>query len=317
MLKKLNHRKMGVSFVLVFFLLSVSSVRPSTDSVKEQLKTFVSTAQNGITRLTLDNLIISLAYTNADNEMTEIKHIGGKHYSVSLKLNLKRKGKAALEAYRRFIVAMDSGAAALIKKAEGGMIEDSYSIIVGGVRVRIKYKDDNYFGLTVFPKDGGFDVISIRNPRIKEKDISDFGGVMGFTEGVMYALIKKHVLKEKDQRKKLLDSIESRSGGAINILDKLQWKAASGKFSYRNLRCKKSSYGNGTSCLGELRNYSGKNYQFATFDLSAYDENGSLLDVTTIRIMSFRNDTVKTFKENLDVDPAAVSKYKIRFDSGM
>lgn len=256
----------------------------------------------------------SLSYTNADTEKIEIRHNGGNEFSVDMKLNLERKGDSGFEAYRRFASGLSTVLAVMDKKDQGGMIEDSYLITVKGVRIRIKYKENSNYRLIVSSEKDFVTVISIRDPRATETVINKFANIVGYAVGVVRMIITNHAAIDKNQ-KETLAPLFGDFGVAESILDKLQWNTAGGTFNYRNLRCKKSFLG--TSCLGEIRNYSRKSYQVVTFDLSAYDENGSLLDVTKIIMTSFGNDTEKIFKVNLDVDPAAVSKYKIRFDSGM
>jgi len=298
--KQVNHRKIKLSFVLVFFLLLNSvAFAGITDRI-------LSLTNNGNK--------ITVTYTNAKIERLEVKHTGGNEFSVDLRLNFKRKGDSGFEAYRRFASGLSTVLAVMDKKNQGGLIEDSYSITVNGVRIQIKYKDDSSYRLIVSSEKDFVTVISIRDPRAKETVINEFANTLGLAVGMMRMMITNHATIDKNQ-KETLTFLFTDFGVAESILDKLQWKAAGGRFNYRNLRCKKSFLG--TSCFGEIDNYSRKSYQVVTFDLSAYDENGSLLDVTKIIMTSFGNDTVKTFKTSLDVDATAVSKYKIRFDSGM
>jgi len=93
-------------------------------------------------------------------------------------------------------------------------------------------------------------------------------------------------------------------------------KRISGGFSYKNIKLIKSL--GMVKVVGEMANYSGKDYKVARFIISFYDQKGRLLETGDILINNFSKGQRKPFYayvENLKYDN--ISRYKIQFDFGM
>lgn len=71
------------------------------------------------------------------------------------------------------------------------------------------------------------------------------------------------------------------------------WTSIGDGFSYRGVRFS-SEYGI-TTALGEVRNDSGQDYEFASFSLNVYDASGSLIAVDTVLLTNFGTGQVKSF----------------------
>ncbi|HCC07267.1 MAG TPA: hypothetical protein DEP72_03745 [Clostridiales bacterium] len=87
-------------------------------------------------------------------------------------------------------------------------------------------------------------------------------------------------------------------------------------FIYKNTSFKQSTsiY---AEAIGEMTNTSGKDYDYAFFTLSVYDENGALLETSSINIKNLKNNETKSFSSILQTDKIKIKTYKIQFESGM
>lgn len=85
-----------------------------------------------------------------------------------------------------------------------------------------------------------------------------------------------------------------------------------GAFTYRNVSFIESAYWY-PSCkvTGEITNNSGKFYIAASFNVSVYDEDGTLIDTGLCCISSFKKGHTRSFYTMLAVDVESVASYKI------
>lgn len=83
-------------------------------------------------------------------------------------------------------------------------------------------------------------------------------------------------------------------------------------FFARNVRF--SPFGENVLLTGEITNKSGKNYRFAKFKLSIYDDRGIFLKEEEFSIPDIPNEGTESFESMIVGLPSAfISKYEIRF----
>lgn len=83
-------------------------------------------------------------------------------------------------------------------------------------------------------------------------------------------------------------------------------------FFARNVRF--SPFGENVLLTGEITNKSGKNYRFAKFKLSIYDDRGVFLKEEEFSIPDIPNESTESFESMIVGLPSAfISKYEIRF----
>jgi len=90
--------------------------------------------------------------------------------------------------------------------------------------------------------------------------------------------------------------------------------SADAGFYYKNVSFKKTPIG--TEMIGEMSNFSGKDYSSVIFDVSIYDVDGKLIAISSAAILNFPHGSTKSFTvyfmENL---PSNV-QYKIQYELG-
>ena len=101
---------------------------------------------------------------------------------------------------------------------------------------------------------------------------------------------------------------------AIGARDVSEGKAGEG-FTYRSVSFEKSALEGFVKVIGEMTNWSGKNYRSVSFDLTLYDSLNEVLAVDKFLIQNFKNGSTRPMKTMLKVDFAKISAYKIDFSS--
>lgn len=90
-------------------------------------------------------------------------------------------------------------------------------------------------------------------------------------------------------------------------------------FFWKNMSAKAEPYLKNTcEVIGEMTNRSGTSYGLVSFTLSAYGQNGELLETATIHISTFAHGNTKSFQTYLlRTDRSRISTVKIQFDNGI
>ena len=86
-------------------------------------------------------------------------------------------------------------------------------------------------------------------------------------------------------------------------------------FIYNNVKFKNSL--NRVEVIGEITNNSGKDYSYATYMVSVYDNSGQLVDTGSLFINNLKDGQTKSFIGFLDTKLSAFEDYKIQFETGM
>jgi hypothetical protein len=90
--------------------------------------------------------------------------------------------------------------------------------------------------------------------------------------------------------------------------------AAGGGFYYKNVSFKSSYIG--TEMIGEMSNFSGKDYSSVMFAVSVYDADEKLLATDYAIIANFPNGSTKSFTVLFIDDLPSTIKYKIQYELG-
>jgi hypothetical protein len=92
------------------------------------------------------------------------------------------------------------------------------------------------------------------------------------------------------------------------------WTTIGNGFSYRGVRFR-SEYGM-SSAIGEIRNNSGQDFEFATFSLNVYDDSGSLIGIGPVIVSNFRSGQVKSFDTMFTESLDGKASIGMSFDAG-
>ena len=87
-------------------------------------------------------------------------------------------------------------------------------------------------------------------------------------------------------------------------------------FIYGNVSFKDGAIGY-SYIIGEMTNYSLKDYNSVSFTISTYDEIGTLLQTDNIYISNLKSKDTKAFEGMIEIDDVSkIKTYKIKFNSG-
>jgi hypothetical protein len=71
-----------------------------------------------------------------------------------------------------------------------------------------------------------------------------------------------------------------------------------------------------SSAIGEIRNNSGQDFEFATFSLNVYDDSGSLIGIGPVIVSNFRSGQVKSFDTMFTESLDGKASIGMSFDAG-
>jgi len=100
-------------------------------------------------------------------------------------------------------------------------------------------------------------------------------------------------------------------------VEKPKERSCGGGFYRTNISFKSYEWTDMTEIIGEIINRSGKDYSMIIFIISTYDKNDKLLSSQQFLMNDLENGQKKSFSELIDVKENEISKYSIKFDTGM
>ena len=90
--------------------------------------------------------------------------------------------------------------------------------------------------------------------------------------------------------------------------------SADAGFYYKNVSFKETSIG--TEMIGEMSNFSGKDYSYVMFVVSVYDVDGKLIETNSALISNFPHGSTKSFTVYFTETLPSDVQYKIQYELG-